>query len=59
MRGPRERLQDILQSIANIEKYASRGRKAFEQDELLQSWLFRNLQILAEAVRNLPEEVRE
>ena len=58
MREPRERLLDILEAIANIEKYASRGRNAFDQDELFQSWVIRNLQIIGEAARALPEEVR-
>ena len=36
MRDPRERLRDILDAIAKIERYAARGREAFEQDELIQ-----------------------
>jgi hypothetical protein len=38
MRDPKERLRDILEAIARIERYASRGREAFEQDELIQCW---------------------
>jgi uncharacterized protein with HEPN domain len=34
------------------------GKAAFQQDELLQGWFVRNLQILGEAARSLPEEVR-
>ena len=30
----------------------------FEQDELLQTWFLRHLQIIGEAVRSLPEEAR-
>ncbi len=59
MRDPRERLQDILEAILQIERYASRGRQAFETDELLQNWFVRHLQIIGEAVRALPEEVRD
>ena len=58
MRDPRERLQDILDAIAHIERYATRGREAFETDELLQNWFVRHLQIIGEAARLLPEEVR-
>jgi hypothetical protein len=33
-------------------------KAAFEQDELLQGWFVRNLQIVGEAARALPEDVR-
>ena len=36
MRDPQERLQDILDVITRTERYASRGRDAFDQDELIQ-----------------------
>lgn len=58
MRDPRERLHDMLRAIEAIERYLGRGRAAFEQDELLQGWFVRNLQILGEAARALPESVR-
>ena len=58
MRDPRERLRDILEAILAIERYLDRDRGAFEQDELLQGWFVRNLQIIGEAARSLPEDVR-
>ncbi len=58
MRDPRERLRDILEAIAAIERHLHRGKAAFEQDELLQGWFVRNLQIIGEAARALPEAVR-
>ena len=58
MRDPAERLQDILEAIAAIDRYLDRGKAAFQQDELLQGWFVRNLQIIGEAARALPEEVR-
>ena len=58
MRDPRERLQDILEAIRHIDRYAARGRQAFEADELIQSWFVRHLQIIGEAARALPEEIR-
>lgn len=58
MRDPRERLRDMLQAIAAIERHLHRGKAAFEQDELLQGWFVRNLQIIGEAARALPEDVR-
>jgi len=58
MRDPRERLRDILEAIAAIGRYSDRSKAAFEQDELLQNWFVRHLQIIGEAARSLPEEVR-
>lgn len=58
MRDDRERLQDILDAIARIEKYAGRGRPAFEQDELIQNWIIRHLQIIGEAARALSAAFR-
>ncbi len=59
MRDPKERLRDILDGIANIERYAARGREAFESDELIQNWFVRHLQIIGEAARGLPQELRD
>lgn len=59
MRDPRERIKDMLEAIEHIERYVSRGRSQFEQDELIQSWFTRHLQILGEAARLLPEDVRK
>jgi uncharacterized protein with HEPN domain len=36
MRDPAERLRDMLEAIAAIERYAGRDKQAFEADELLQ-----------------------
>jgi uncharacterized protein with HEPN domain len=59
MRDPKERLRDMLEAIEHIERYASRGKEAFEQDELIQNWIVRHLQIIGEAARTMPQEVRE
>lgn len=59
MRDPRERLLDILEAIGHIERYAARGRQAFERDELIQNWFVRHLQIIGEAARALPQDVRD
>ena len=59
MREPAERLRHMLEAIANIERYLDRGREAFERDELLESWLIRNLQIIGEAARTLPQDLRD
>lgn len=49
----------MIEAIDRIERYATRGREAFDQDELIQSWFIRHLQILGEAARALPDEVRQ
>ncbi|HEY0547467.1 MAG TPA: HepT-like ribonuclease domain-containing protein [Pyrinomonadaceae bacterium] len=53
MRDDRERLLDVQEAIERIEKYAARGREAFEQDELIQTWVLHHLQLIGEAVRAL------
>lgn len=53
MRDPKERLRDILDAIARMERYAARGRQAFEQDELVQVWMLHHLQIIGEAAAHL------
>ena len=58
MRDHRRRLRDILEAIGHIERYAVRGREAFNEDELIQNWCLRHLQIIGEAVRALPDEIR-
>lgn len=59
MRDSRERLQDILTAISHIERYALQGRQSFENDELIQNWFVRHLQIIGEAARALPPELRD
>jgi hypothetical protein len=46
MRDPTERLKDILDAIANIERYAARGREAFERDELILIWVLYHIQLI-------------
>jgi uncharacterized protein with HEPN domain len=58
MRDPKERLRDIPEAIAAMERYLDICRAAFEQDELLQGWFVRRLQIIGDAARALPVEVR-
>ena len=56
MRDDRERLFDILEAIERIDKYASKGRPAFEDDELIQTWVLHHLQLIGEATRALSTE---
>ena len=59
MRRDVERLRDILEAIERIERYAVRGRTAFEQDELIQVWVVNHLQIIGEAARTLSSTFKE
>lgn len=56
MRDDRERLLDIAEAIERIERYTVRGRLAFEEDELIQTWVLHHLQLIGEAVRALSAE---
>jgi uncharacterized protein with HEPN domain len=58
VRNPAERLRDILEAIAAIERQLDGDKTAFEHDELRQTWFLRHLQIIGEAARALPTEVR-
>jgi uncharacterized protein with HEPN domain len=53
MRDDHERLQDILEAIAQIERYTSQGRENFYQNELIQVWTMHHLQIIGEASNSL------
>ncbi len=58
MRDPKERLRDILEAIAGIDRYAARGRDAFEKEELIQVWVVHQLQIMGEAAAQLGRDFR-
>jgi uncharacterized protein with HEPN domain len=56
MRVIEERFLDMLEAILRIEKYADRGRQAFVSDELIQTYIVHNLQILGEAAAKIPAD---
>jgi len=56
MREVGERLRDILDAINQIGRYASRGREAFEREELIQIRVVHHLQIIGEAASRLGRE---
>jgi uncharacterized protein with HEPN domain len=58
MKSVRDRLQDILDAVTQIEKYSVKGRAAFEEDELVQIWMVHHLQIIGEAVRGIDPAFR-
>ncbi|BDG29867.1 DUF86 domain-containing protein [Thermus thermophilus] len=52
-------LRDILEAIRRIERFVGdRDFQAFAGDELLMSAVIRQLEIIGEAAKNLPEEVK-
>ncbi|MBM4124443.1 MAG: DUF86 domain-containing protein [Nitrospira sp.] len=59
MKDDRQRLEDSLDAIERIERYAARGRTAFENDELLQTWIIHHIQIIGEASRKLSDSFRQ
>jgi uncharacterized protein with HEPN domain len=58
VRTDRDRLLDAVEAIDRIEKHTRLGETEFRQNELIQSWVVRHLQILGEAVRGLSTELR-
>ena len=58
-RDPRLFLADMMDSITKIEKWtAGMASEKFLENGLLQDAVVRNLEILGEAAKNIPEEVR-
>jgi uncharacterized protein with HEPN domain len=58
VRSDAERLRDILEAIDQIRKHSSKGREAFEREELIQVWIVHHLTRLGEAVARLSPELR-
>jgi len=48
----------LLPLTDTANRYRDRDRIAYDQDELLQVWFLRYLQIIGEAASKLPEEIR-
>ena len=59
MRDVNEYLLDIQEAIANIMKYTGQGRDSFDQNELIQIWVIRHLEIIGEAARAIPPDFKE
>ena len=53
-------IEDILDSIKNIEEFSKNlDREKFSKDNLRQSAIIRQLEIIGEAVKNMPNSFRE
>ena len=58
MRDDRLYLEDILEAIDRINRHSARGRKTFEGDELIQTWIVHHIQIIGEAVGKLSDGLK-
>ncbi len=53
-------ITDILQSMERIENYISNmGYDEFIQNILVRDAVLRNLEVIGEAAKNIPEDIRE
>lgn len=58
MRDNNERVLDMLEAVERIERYAAKGRDAFYENELIQTWFIHHLQIICEAASKLSADFR-
>jgi len=56
VKDPTVYLRHILDAIGRIETYAAAGEEAFRADPMRQDAIVRNLEVIGEAVRQLPAE---
>jgi len=59
VRGDRDRLLDILESIERIARHTQSGRPHFEADELVQIWVIHHIEILGVAARGVSEALQQ
>jgi len=58
VRDDQEKLLDIVEEIKLIEKYLELGRKEYDRSDLIQTWMVKRLENIAEACRVLSKEFR-
>lgn len=59
-REPELYLQDILDSIIKIENFVKNlSYEKFAENEMVQDAVIRNIEIIGEAVKNLPDETKK
>ena len=59
MRSDRLRIQDALEQIELVRKFAAAGRVAFDNDLLVQSGVLHRLALLGEACRGISPALRD
>ena len=52
-------LAHILERIDRIVRYTQRGRDVFLADSLIQNAVVRNLEVIGEAAKRIPDEYRQ
>jgi uncharacterized protein with HEPN domain len=52
-------LQSIFESIQKIEHYTFSGKDEFMKSTLIQDAVIRNLEIIGEATKNIPQDTKE
>ncbi|SIQ68658.1 HepT-like ribonuclease domain-containing protein [Halanaerobium kushneri] len=60
MRRPEVYLKDILNSTNKVQNYSGdMSFEEFKEKEMVQDAILRNLEIIGEAVKNIPADIRE
>lgn len=59
MKDYRVYLVHIVEAINKIERYTSSGEVSFFDDEMAQDAVTRNLEIVGEAAKRIPQDIRE
>jgi len=58
-RDPKVYLKDVLKAIEKIERYTENlSFKDFSENDMVQDAVIRNLEIIGEAIKKIPEEIR-
>ena len=58
MRADKERIQDILNAIERIERFTSEGKNHFFSNEMIQSAVIYQIQIIGEASYKISEDFK-
>lgn len=58
MKDPRVYFVQILECIGRIQSYVSEGKESFIADSMIQDAVIRNLEVIGEAVKRVPDEYR-
>ena len=58
MRDDLERIRDMLEACAKVDRFVAQGEERFQTEELVQIWVIHHLMIVGEAAGRLTEEFR-
>jgi len=58
VRKDTDRLFDVLEAIAAIERHSGPNRERFDTDELVRTWCLHHIEIIGEAIARLSDELR-